>query len=99
MRTELVRPHAGHRLVEQKKARLCRERHRYFKLPMFAVAQPCHPHGRAFGEPNAGERGQRRLAQFVGAARVAPKPERMAAMRLHRERNIVDRGEVAKTAT
>ena len=53
-------------------------------------------HAGAVGEPDAVERRQRGLAQFRLSARVAPEPERMAAMRLHGERDIVERGEVGK---
>ena len=40
----------------------------------------------------------RGLAQFRLAARVAPEAERVAGMRLHGERDIVERGEIEKQA-
>ena len=86
----------GHRLVEQEKARLRRQRHGNFKLPMFAMAQLVDAHVGALGEPDAGKRRQRRFAQFVFAARIAPETERMAAMRLHGERDILERGQVGE---
>ena len=47
-------------------------------------------------EPDARERGARRLAQFGLAARIAPEVERVAGVRLHGERDIVERGEIGK---
>ena len=91
-----IRPHAGHRLVEQKKPRLCRERHGDFELPVLAMAQFADSRCGATAEPDPRQRRLRGLAQFVVAAGFAPEPERMAAMRLHRERDIVERGEIGK---
>ncbi len=51
------------------------------------------------GEADARERRARRLAQRGVLARVAPETERVPGMRLHRERDIVERGEIAETAT
>ena len=53
-------------------------------------------HVGARGETDAFERGARRLAQFRLAARVAPEAEGVAAVRLHGERDIVERGEIGK---
>ena len=50
----------------------------------------------AMAEPDPRQRRLRRRAQFVVAAGLAPEPERMAAMRLHRERDIVERGEIGE---
>ena len=47
-------------------------------------------------EPDARERRARRFAQFRLAARIAPEAEGVAAMRLHRERDIVERREIEK---
>ena len=93
-----VRAHAGHRLVEQKQPRLRGERHGDLELAVLAVAEPVDAHGGARAEPDALERGLRRLAQAVVAPRVVPEAERVAGMRLHRERDIVERGEIAETA-
>ena len=75
-----------------------RERHGDFELAVLAVAEPGDAHVGARAEPDARERGARRLAQVVVAPRVAPEAERVAGMRLHRERDIVERGEIAETA-
>ena len=48
-------------------------------------------HVGAGGEPDAIERRARRLAQRGLAAGVAPEAERVTALRLHRERDIVER--------
>ena len=48
----------------------------------------------AAGEADARERRARRLAQLGLAARVAPEAEGVAGMRLHRERDVVERGEI-----
>ena len=92
----LVRPHAGHRLVEQEQARIGGERHRDLELAVLAVAQHGDRHVGAAAEPDARERGLRGLAQRRLRARVAPEAEGVAGMRLHRERHVVERGEVGK---
>ena len=47
-------------------------------------------------QSDGGERGHGRLAQGRVAPRVSPEAERVAGMRLHRERDIVERGEIGK---
>ena len=61
---------------------------------MLAVAHAGDDGIGAVGEADAGERGARGLAQLGLAARVAPEVERVAGMRLHGERDVVERGEV-----
>ena len=60
------------------------------------MAQFIDAHTGVLGKPNASERCQRRFAQFIVAARIAPEPKRVAAMSLHRERDIIQRGEFAE---
>ena len=43
----------------------------------------------ALAEPDPRQRRVRRLAQTLFLARIAPEPERVPVMRLHRERDIV----------
>ena len=50
----------------------------------------------AIAQADTLERRERRPRKRVFAPRVAPEPERMAAMRLHGERDIVERREIAK---
>ena len=53
----------------------------------------------ALGEPDLGEHVARRLdAARASVARRAPEAEAVAGMRLHRERHVVERGEVAEDA-
>ena len=92
----LVRAHAGHRLVEQQEPRPRGERHGDLELALLAVAEPVDAHSGARAEPDAFERGLRRSAQAVVAPRVIPETERVTGMRLHRERDIVERGEIAE---
>ena len=47
-------------------------------------------------EPDARERGARRLAQRGLLARRTPETEGMPGMRLHGERHVVERGEIGK---
>ena len=91
-----VRTHAGHRLVEQKEPRPRRQRHGDFELALLAVTEPVDAHGGARAEPDALERGLRRRAQAVVEPRVVPEAERVTGMRLHCERDIVERGEIAE---
>ena len=96
MRAALVRPHAGHRLVEQQHARVGGQRHGEFELAVLAVAQLATEHVGARAEADALERRARRRAQLCLAARVAPEAERVAGMRLHGERDVLERGEIRK---
>ena len=48
----------------------------------------------ALGEAHARQRLARRLAQLGLAARMAPEAEGMAGVRLHRQRHVVERGEI-----
>ena len=80
---------AGHRLVEQQQLRFGRERYRKLELALFAVAQFGHRHVGAFREPYPRQRGLRRVAQMLLLAGRAPEAERVAVMRLRRERDIV----------
>ena len=47
-------------------------------------------------KPDAIERRARRIAQLLLLARLLPEMERMSGMRLHGERDIVERGEIGK---
>ena len=85
---------AGHRLVEQQQLRLGRERDREFELALLAMAQFGHQHVGALAEPDALSAPPARLAQMLLLARIAPEAERVAVMRLRRERDIVERGEI-----
>ena len=96
MRADFVGTHAGHRLVEQQKLWIAGERHGDFKLALFAVTELIDARADAIAQADTLERRERRAAQGVFAPRVAPEPERMAAMRLHGERDIVERREIAK---
>ena len=96
MRADFVGPKAGHRFVKQEQPRLGGERHRDFKLAVLAVAEPVDACAGARLQPDGGERSQRRLAQRSVAPRVPPEVKRVAGMRLHGERDIVERGEIGK---
>ncbi len=96
MRADFFRPEAGHRLVEKEQPRLGGERDGNFELAVLAVAEPVDAHVGARLKPDAGERLPRRLAQCRIAPRVFPETERVAGMRLHGERHIVERGEIGK---
>ena len=85
---------SGHRLVEQQQLRLGRERDRQFELALLAMAQLGDRDIGAPGEPDALERCMRGCRAAVLLARVAPETERVAVMRLRRQRDIVDCGEV-----
>ena len=61
---------------------------------MLAVAQRGGRPVGAVGETDARERGARRLRATPSPARIAPEVERMPGMRLHRERDIVERAEI-----
>ena len=80
---------AGHRLVEQQQLRLGGERDREFELALLAVAQFGHRHVGALGEPDPRQRRLRRVAQMLLLAGIAPEAERVAVMRLRRQRDIV----------
>src|SRR5262245_28683804 len=90
----LLRSHSGHRLVEQQHARSRGERHGDLELPVLAVTEIGDQYVAPLGESHAGERGARRHAQVGLAARAAPEVEGVAGMRLHRERDIVEGGEI-----
>ena len=92
-------PMPGHRLVEQQHARLGGERHGELELTCSPWLMLGDDHVGAGGKPDARERGARRLAQRALLARVAPEVEGVAGMRLHRQRHVVERGEIAETAT
>ena len=79
---------------------LRRQRHRELELAVLAVADAGDAGVSARApSPTRVERRARRLAQLGLAARVAPEAERVAGMRLHRERDVLERGEIAETAT
>ena len=80
--------------------RLGGERHRELELPVLAVAHAgdASVFG-AMADADALERGARRLAQFGFGPRRAPEPERMAGVGLHRQRDVIQRGEMRKQAT
>ena len=50
----------------------------------------------AVREANLRQHRARRLAQLGLCARIAPEAERMTGMRLHRQRHVVERGEIEK---
>ena len=86
---------AGHRLVEQQQLRLGGERHRQLEFALLAMAQFARrATSGAMSEPDALQRGPRGVAQVRLLAGVAPEAEGVAVMRLRRQRDIVDRGEV-----
>ncbi len=93
---ELGHPHPGHRLVEQQQARPARQDHRQFERPPLAVRQCGGRHVGSAGEPDFFQRGMRRLAQPPVAGSRAPEAEAVPLMRLHRQRDIVERREFAK---
>src|SRR5579884_2943797 len=51
---------------------------------------------RACGEADALQRSVCRLAQFGDGPRIAPKPKRVAGMRLDRERDIIEHAQLEK---
>ncbi len=79
-----------------KKPRLGGKRHGDFELALLAMAELVDLHGAAGLKSDLGERFQRRLAQGVIAPRVLPELERVAGVRLHGERDIVERAEAAE---
>ena len=93
---QLGRPHTGHRLVEQQQARPARQDHRQFKRAPLAVRQGGGRRVGSAGKPDFFQRGMRRLAQPPVAGSRAPEAEAVPLMRLHRQRDIVERRELAK---
>jgi hypothetical protein len=91
-----LRAHARHRLVEQQHPRPRRERHADLELPVLAVAHARDHHVLAPGKADAREQLARGLAQDGLLAGVAPEPERMPVVRLHRQRHVVERGEIVE---
>jgi hypothetical protein len=88
---------AGHRLVEQQQLRLGGERHRELELALLAVAQldtrtsarwRARP---APARPRAGSRNRFSLRA------LPPEAERVPVMRLRRQRDIVERGEIGSS--
>ncbi len=63
---------------------------------MLAVAEIGAALVGAVREADLRQRRARRLAQLGLCARIAPEAERMTGMRLHRQRHIVERGEIEK---
>src|ERR1700691_269572 len=63
---------------------------------MFAMAQSANANVRAVGKGDARQRLERWLTQAFVTARIAPKMKRMTAVRLNRERDVIQRAEVRK---
>ena len=78
---------------------LRRERHRELELAVLAVAHAGDAaYRRDAPRPTRSSAASAGFAQLGLARALAPEPERMAGMRLHGERDIVERGEIAETA-
>ena len=95
-----LRPHAGHRLVEQHQLRLRGEREADLERALLAVARACSPTCDALvAETDLGgdARALRRTAR-VSRAHRPPEREARAAARLHREREVVEHGEAPEDA-
>ena len=78
------------------KPRLGGERHRELELAVLAVAELATTVSARAARPTRRERRTRGLAQFALAPGAAPKAERVAGVRLHGQRDIVERGEIAE---
>ncbi len=73
-----------------------RERHGDLKLAALAMTEIGDQHIGALGKTDAGKRHARRFAQRRLAPGIMPEAERMAGMRLNRERDIVERSEIGE---
>ena len=86
----LVRPHPGHRLIQQQKLRLRRERQTHFELPLLAVCEAFQPRRRhARSVPRAPAcRGRHRTRP---TRRLTERQKRRLepASRLHRHHHVV----------
>src|ERR1039458_9881965 len=91
-----LRPQARHRLVEQQHAGRTGERHGQLELAMFAMAQDRRRPVRTVAQAHPDEQRTPGLAQFRLAPGIAPEIKRMAGMRLHRQRHIVEHAEIEK---
>jgi hypothetical protein len=60
------------------------------------MAQPRHQRVGARLQAHAIERRARKCAQLGVAPRISPEAERVPGMGLHRQRHIVERGEIRK---
>ncbi len=87
--------HPGHRLVEEQQARLGGERNGKLKLALLTMRQAAGRNIFAPRKADFGENGARRLAQGAVSARGAPEAEAVSAMGLDRQRDVVQRAELA----
>ena len=99
MRAESSDPMPAMRLVEQQKARPCRERHGDLERPLLAVRQssprvppprPSSPTSARMARAGSRSRGSR--------ARRPPEAEAVPGVRLDGERDVVERGELGEDA-
>ena len=95
MRADSVEPNPAIGSSSSSNLRFGGERYREFKLALLAMAQFGHHDIGAALEANARQRRQRRFAQMFFLAGIAPEIKRVAVMRLRRQRDIVQRGEIA----
>ncbi|MGY4318020.1 hypothetical protein ACVWW1_007347 [Bradyrhizobium sp. JR3.5] len=94
IRADSVDAEPGHRLVQQQELRLGGKRDRELELALLAMAQLRHHDIGALAEADTLQCRAGGGAQMPLLARIAPKAERVAVMRLRRERDVVDRGKI-----